>query len=422
MLFVCPYQAVSRVNVVNNHSIDEVSVYPYYDSPFGRSSETSILLARRIQRIWCARCRLPPTLALPPEILLRVIHYLLPEPSHLPFDKRSAILRDLCLVNRTWQAVAQPELFIHPVLAWWGQERRFLTTLEERVELGEMTKVLRVGDARGGRSVPAPPFKLGRLLELCPTLREFHLAQMSSVSSPDFLKAEILRELWCSNLSFSSSHITSFPTLSYLRQLSFYNCDLSSLPSNFLSPTTLPSLRTLALRHLTDPCSTSILSLILPQLTSLSTDSQHRLALSPFISTATSLRLISVTGDTAADLVGHLTIPLQYLHIPRWQERQPPGTHLNLDQEPLVTLIKECEEKGTLNTKTTLVICQGFRKHNAIEDVCHKRGIGLRSERELFGDGGEEMSRFAEIRKKCGDDGQVTFWKLVEQLDGEELV
>lgn len=161
-----------------------------YDSLFGSSSETSIVLARHLKRIWCTRCRVPDTRALPPEILRRVLFFVLPEPTPRPFDRRTTVLRDLCRVNRTWRAVAQPELFDPVVLAWWGQERRFLTAVEERPELGELAKVLRLGDGGGGRAVPAPPFKLGHLFELCPTVGDLHLSHLSSIAPDDVLKAQ----------------------------------------------------------------------------------------------------------------------------------------------------------------------------------------------------------------------------------------
>ncbi|KAL8291814.1 hypothetical protein RQP46_002072 [Phenoliferia psychrophenolica] len=361
----CPYVCCLCHRSLPDEKIfkDDVYVYGEFDSPFGSASETAILVARSIKRIWCARCKVPDTRALPPEILRRVLFFVLPEPTERPFDRRSTVLRELCLVNRTWRACAQPALFTLPVLAWWGQERRFLTTIEERAELGQLARVLRVGDAsKAGRSVPAGPFKLGRLLELCPAVEDLFLSNLSTVSPEDLLQAEAVQRLVCNRLTFSSTLTSPHASLTYLTQLTLTNCDLSVLPSSFLTPTTLPSLRTLVLQDTTGQTTSPRFATLLPQLTALSTDANHRLALSPFMASATSLLALSLPGEVAADLVGQLTTNLRYLHFPRWEDPGPNqargqvDVQITLNPAPLVTIIKEATDAGVLDDGTTLVL------------------------------------------------------------------
>ncbi|KAM0751633.1 hypothetical protein T439DRAFT_215053 [Meredithblackwellia eburnea MCA 4105] len=172
----CPFTCCHCHRVLHNESFQKEDIHMYTnseDSPFS-DEETIVLLATKIARIYCQKCRSTDSTALPPELIYRCILWSLEEPTIKPFDKRNSALVDFCKVSRVWRSLAQPVLFSHVVLGWWGQEKRFLDVIEGRLELGEAVKSLRLGDVVGLKRVGAPSFRLGRLFELCSSLLKPH--------------------------------------------------------------------------------------------------------------------------------------------------------------------------------------------------------------------------------------------------------
>lgn len=87
----------------------------------------------------------PPQL--PPELIAQIISLAVPL-AHVakPLQPRYDLLSTLCLVNRTWRALAQPHFFTHVAYDWKNNR---LARLEEAVEGNQELAVL----ARGAQVV-----------------------------------------------------------------------------------------------------------------------------------------------------------------------------------------------------------------------------------------------------------------------------
>lgn len=159
---------------------------------------------------------------------------------------------------------------------------------------------------------------------------------------------------------------------------------------------------------------------LIPSLTSLSTDTNHRLALADHMPTATSLRAISLHGELATDLVGRMTSPLLFLHLPRWDGRDGAGG--SFAPATLIALIKDAAEHGVLDERATLILPRSWTTLKDVEGTCAKRGIRLRTEEGvLFEDvaGGDAM----EVASAHQDPAaQTLFWKLVGKVAADVAV